>query len=157
MSGDIGTVGDVDERLVRLLEAQTLATTAQRQYDSTAEERRLRQAILAQYGQTTDSEGEDDAEDTGEKLQRNTNAQSVQQAEKEKREQAKLDSQRKKDKDKEDRYTRIYMLLLLVLFLFVTEKNKSSSEKKRKKNVKLKRAKEKGSKFIVMFVLFIII
>lgn len=84
------------------MESQTLTTTVQREYS--AEEKRLREAILAQYGQTTDSEGEEEENTVGDGLQRNTNAHAVQIAEKEKREQAKLDSQKKKDKDKEDRY-----------------------------------------------------
>lgn len=108
---------DVDEKLVRLLESQSLTTTVQREY--TAEEKKIRDAILAQYSQMTDDEDELDEVCTGsssgggggssggggsESLERNTNAFSVQQAEKEKREQAKIDSQKKKDKDKEDRY-----------------------------------------------------
>lgn len=99
--GSNSPIEDMDDKLVRLLESQTLATTVQREY--TAEEKRLREAILAQYGQTTDSEGEENDDGTGDGLQRNMNSVSVQQAEKEKREQAKLESQRKKDKDKEDR------------------------------------------------------
>lgn len=92
---------DVDDKLVRLLESQTLATTVQREH--TAEEKRLREAILAQYGQTTDSEGEEEDNGTSDRMQRNTNALTVQLAEKEKREHARLESQKKKDKDKEDR------------------------------------------------------
>lgn len=44
------SAGDVvEEKLVKLLESQTLATVQQRQY--TDEERRVRDAILAQYSQ----------------------------------------------------------------------------------------------------------
>lgn len=97
---------DVDAKLVRLLESQSLTTTVQREY--TAEERKIKDAILAQYSQMTDDEDENDDEaagDTSENgLERNKNAFVVQQAEKLKREQAKLASQQKKDKDKEDRY-----------------------------------------------------
>lgn len=45
-------VEDVDTRLARLLESQTLATTVQRQY--TADELRIREAVLAQYSQLSD-------------------------------------------------------------------------------------------------------
>lgn len=100
------SVEDVDTKLVRLLESQSLATTVQREY--TAEERKIREAILAQYSQMTDDEDEeDDVGCSGDSkeggLEKNTNVFTVQQAEKEKREQAKIDSQKKKDKDKEDR------------------------------------------------------
>lgn len=66
-----------------------------------------REAILSQYSQMTDSEGED--EDGGatveakDNLEKNINAHLVAEAEKQKREQFRLESQRKKDKDKEDR------------------------------------------------------
>lgn len=95
---------DVDVKLARLLESQSLTTTVQREY--TAEERKIKDAILAQYSQMTDDEDEnvEEAADGPENgLERNTNAFVVAQAEKMKREQAKLDSQKKKDKDKEDR------------------------------------------------------
>ena len=41
----------VEEKLVKLLESQTLATIQQRQY--TDEEKRVRDAILAQYSQVS--------------------------------------------------------------------------------------------------------
>ncbi|KAK7864277.1 hypothetical protein R5R35_009537 [Gryllus longicercus] len=98
-------VEDVDVKLARLLESQARPTTVQRTY--TEEERRIREAILAQYSQMSDQEEEEPAEgESKEKesgLARNTNAAVVAQAEKEKREKAKLESQRKKEKDKEDR------------------------------------------------------
>lgn len=98
---------DVDEKLVRLLESQSLATTVQRSY--TEEEKKIREAILAQYSQMSDEENEEDeftstggdSRENG--LEKNTNALAVHLAEKEKREQAKIESQKKKDKDKEDR------------------------------------------------------
>lgn len=40
---------DVEEKLVRLMETNTLTTTVQREY--TDEERKIRQAILSQYGE----------------------------------------------------------------------------------------------------------
>ena len=94
----------VEEKLVKLLESQTLATIQQRQY--TEEERRVRDAILAQYSQIQVQEEnefneEEDDEPLG--LEKNTNVASIQQAERERREQAKLDSQKKKEKDREDR------------------------------------------------------
>ncbi|KAG8233490.1 hypothetical protein J437_LFUL013739 [Ladona fulva] len=115
---------DVEVKLVRLLESQTLPTVAPKSY--TEEERKIREAILAQYSQMSDNEEDDDVEKTGEGsgsaavgtsaaaaaggsgggnnlLTRNTNAEEVQKAEREKRERARLESQRKKDKDKEDR------------------------------------------------------
>ncbi|KAF6215559.1 hypothetical protein GE061_010315, partial [Apolygus lucorum] len=97
---------DVEEKLVRLLEKNALSTQAPREY--TEEERKIREAILAQYGevQTSDQdyEDEEDAAEVSEKsMMKNTNVSSVVQAEKEKREKAKVDSQKKKDKDREDR------------------------------------------------------
>ncbi|RZC37554.1 coiled-coil domain-containing protein 43 [Asbolus verrucosus] len=97
---------DVDMKLVKLLESQSLATTKQKKY--TEEERKIREAILSQYSQMTDDEDENvESNQSGDhkevSLEKNTNVQSVLQAEKVKREQAKLDSQRKKEKDKEDR------------------------------------------------------
>ncbi|XP_053980632.1 coiled-coil domain-containing protein 43 isoform X2 [Hylaeus anthracinus] len=98
---------DVDVILSRVLDAQPLQTTTPRSY--TAEERGIRDAILAQYSQTADedqSEGEGEEEgmsggDCG--IEKNTNAALIVQQEREKREKAKLESQKKKEKDKEDR------------------------------------------------------
>lgn len=118
-------VEEVDSnKLVQLLEMQCLATTAQRNY--TAEEKKIREAILAKYSQMTDDEDEQDVHQecstsaeprkTGADLERNTNALSVQQAEKEKREQSKIDSQKKKDKDKEDRLEQILISCCQIAF-----------------------------------------
>ncbi|XP_017880233.1 coiled-coil domain-containing protein 43 [Ceratina calcarata] len=100
-------VEDVDVRLARMLESQSLPTTAQKSY--TEEERKIREAILAQYSQMSEEEnsegdGEEDgvsASDCG--IEKNTNVTNIIQQEKEKREKAKLESQKKKEKDKEDR------------------------------------------------------
>ncbi|XP_055596072.1 coiled-coil domain-containing protein 43 [Uranotaenia lowii] len=54
---------DVDEQLVRLLESQKLVTKVEREY--TEEERRIKQQILSQYSQLSESEHEDDDEETG--------------------------------------------------------------------------------------------
>lgn len=98
---------DVDIRLARMLESQSLPTTTQRSY--TEEEKRIRDAILAQYSQMPDEEnsegdGEDDAAGGGDGgIEKNLNAATIIQQEREKREKAKLESQKKKEKDKEDR------------------------------------------------------
>lgn len=98
---------NVDIKLAKLLESQTLATTKQKQY--TEEEKKIREAILSQYSQMTDDEDEEDdvnpcsASGDHNGFAKNTNAHAVAQAEKERREQARLDSQKKKEKDKEDR------------------------------------------------------
>ncbi|XP_018313379.1 coiled-coil domain-containing protein 43 [Mycetomoellerius zeteki] len=98
---------DVDVRLAKMLESQSLPTTTQRSY--TEEERRIREAILAQYSQMSD---EDNSEGDGEEdgagggdcgIEKNLNAATIVQQEREKREKAKLESQKKKEKDKEDR------------------------------------------------------
>lgn len=80
----------------------------------TDEERRIREAILSQYGQMSDEEGEggedtDHVKENG--LVKNLNATSVQQAEREKREKAKIESQKKKEKDKEDRLVKMLEIL----------------------------------------------
>lgn len=95
---------EVDTKLAKLLESQQLATTKQKQY--TEEEKKIREAILSQYSEMTDEEGEAEevscsGEDSG--LEKNLNAHTVAQAEKNKRDQARMDSQKKKEKDKEDR------------------------------------------------------
>lgn len=100
-------VEDVDVRLARMLESQSLPTTAQKSY--TEEERRIREAILAQYSQMSEEEnsegdGEEDAVSGGDcGIEKNTNVANIIQQEKAKREKAKLESQKKKEKDKEDR------------------------------------------------------
>ncbi|KAG6796450.1 coiled-coil domain-containing protein 43 [Apis mellifera caucasica] len=100
-------VEDVDVRLARMLESQSLPTTTQRSY--TDEEKKIREAILAQYSQMSEEEnsegdGEEDGASGGDcGIEKNTNAAAIIQQEKEKREKAKLESQRKKEKDKEDR------------------------------------------------------
>ncbi|XP_054282443.1 coiled-coil domain-containing protein 43 [Macrosteles quadrilineatus] len=97
---------NVEEKLAKLMESNVRPTTVQRSY--TEEERKIREAILAQYSQTSDQESGEEDDGGGNEgkengLFKNTNAQSVHQAEREKRERAKLDSQKKKEKDKEDR------------------------------------------------------
>ncbi len=56
---------DVDVRLARLLESQSLATTSHKS-NYTAEEKRIREAILAQYSQTSDQEESEGESDDGE-------------------------------------------------------------------------------------------
>lgn len=98
---------DVDVRLARMLESQSLPTTTQRSY--TEEEKRIREAILAQYSQMSDEDnsegdGEEDGASGGDcGIEKNLNATTIIQQEREKREKAKLESQKKKEKDKEDR------------------------------------------------------
>lgn len=104
---------DVDVQLAKLLESQKLTKKEEREY--TEEERRIKQQILSQYSQLSESEpdGEDDDDgagggaapgsSSGGGLTRNTNAADVAALVREKREQAKLESQQKKDKDKQDR------------------------------------------------------
>lgn len=98
---------DVDVRLAKMLESQSLPTTTQRSY--TEEERRIREAILAQYSQMSDEDnsegdGEEDGASGGDcGIEKNLNAATIIQQEREKREKAKLESQKKKEKDKEDR------------------------------------------------------
>lgn len=45
---------DVDVQLAKLLDTQTLATAARREY--TDEEKKIREAILSQYSQLSDNE-----------------------------------------------------------------------------------------------------
>ncbi|CAL1683722.1 unnamed protein product [Lasius platythorax] len=98
---------DVDVRLAKMLESQSLPTTTQKSY--TEEEKRIREAILAQYSQMSDEENsEGDGEEEGAGggdcgIEKNLNAATIVQQEREKREKAKLESQKKKEKDKEDR------------------------------------------------------
>ncbi|XP_066159117.1 coiled-coil domain-containing protein 43 [Euwallacea fornicatus] len=98
------TSEELNEKFAKLLESQSLTTTKEKVY--TEEQKKIREAILAQYSQMPDSdeenveggsaEGKDD-------LEKNINAHLVVEAEKQKREQSRLESQRKKEKDKEDR------------------------------------------------------
>ncbi|XP_055548817.1 coiled-coil domain-containing protein 43 isoform X2 [Wyeomyia smithii] len=103
---------DVDEQLAKLLENQKLAKKVEREY--TEEERRIKQQILSQYSQLSESEHEDVDDEPGAGgggsgstgdggLTRNTNAADVAALVREKREQAKLESQQKKEKDRQDR------------------------------------------------------
>lgn len=105
---------DVDEQLAKLLENQKLAKKEEREY--TEEERRIKQQILSQYSQLSESEPDDEDDDDGAGgggggpgpssnggLARNTNAADVAALVREKREQAKLESAQKKEKDKQDR------------------------------------------------------
>ncbi|XP_044750854.1 coiled-coil domain-containing protein 43 [Coccinella septempunctata] len=97
---------DVDTKLAKLLESRCVATTKVKEY--TAEEKKIREAILSQYSQMSDEDGDENVTvqvsgDLKENLEKNTNAQTVIHAEKLKREQAKMDSQKKKEKDREDR------------------------------------------------------
>jgi len=99
-----GSGDDLNEKLAKLLESQSLATTTQKEY--TEEEKKIREAILSQYSQMTDSDEDNEEGCSGEakdNLEKNINARLVAEAEKQKREQSRLESQKKKDKDKEDR------------------------------------------------------
>lgn len=108
---------NVEDRLAQLLEPTKQDLVVQREY--TDEEKKIREAILTQYAETSDHE--DDYEDelqesrpeaSGPILFKNLNAATVAQADKEKREQAKIDSQMKKEKDKADRY--LYFILAYI-------------------------------------------
>ncbi|XP_050081508.1 coiled-coil domain-containing protein 43 isoform X1 [Anopheles aquasalis] len=97
---------DVEVQLAKLLEGQKLATKEERAY--TEEERRIKEQILSQYSQLSESEHDDDDEEgaassSDPKLVKNTNVADVLALAKEKREQARLESQQKKEKDKQDR------------------------------------------------------
>jgi hypothetical protein len=119
---------DVDVRLARMLETQSLPTTSHKS-TYTEEEKRIREAILAQYSQMSDQEesegeGEEDGGGAGggcaggdSGLEKNTNAAAIVQALREKRERAKLESQKKKEKDKEDRYVHSVSYCYLCLCL----------------------------------------
>ncbi|GBP69985.1 Coiled-coil domain-containing protein 43 [Eumeta japonica] len=99
---------DVDVQLAKLMESQSLATTARREY--TDEEKKIREAILSQYSQLSDNEEEQEHEgvsDNPTDLVKNTNAADVAAAARERREQARLEAQRKKEKDKEDRIDKL--------------------------------------------------
>ncbi|XP_078046521.1 coiled-coil domain-containing protein 43 [Augochlora pura] len=102
-----GPMEDVDVRLAKMLESQSLPTTTQKSY--TEEERRIRETILAQYSQMSDEDhrdddGEEDDETGGDcGIEKNTNAAAILQQEKDRRGKAKLNSRRKREKDKEDR------------------------------------------------------
>lgn len=98
------TSEEVNIKLAKLLESQSLPTTKQREY--TDEEKKIRDAILSQYSETAIDENDyEEGTESDEDLHmgKNLNAQTVANAEKMKREQAKIDSQKKKEKDKEDR------------------------------------------------------
>ncbi|XP_058059442.1 coiled-coil domain-containing protein 43 [Anopheles bellator] len=106
-TGSFKPTMDVEVRLAKLLEGQKLATKVEeREY--TEEERRIKEQILSQYSQLSESDHEDADEEGGAsssdpKLVKNTNFADVLALAKEKREQAKLESQQKKEKDKQDR------------------------------------------------------
>ncbi|EEB17396.1 coiled-coil domain-containing protein, putative [Pediculus humanus corporis] len=97
---------DMDVRLAKLMESQAKPTIVTRN-NYTDEEKRIRDAILQQYGQMSDDENDKDEEEgengSENSIVKNINVAAVKQAEKEKREKAKIDSQKKKEKDKEDR------------------------------------------------------
>lgn len=93
---------EVNIKLAKLLESQSLPTTKQREY--TAEERKIRDAILSQYSETPVEENDcEEGNEHDKGIEKNLNAQTVANVEKLKREQARIDSQKKKEKDKEDR------------------------------------------------------
>lgn len=92
-------VEDVDTKLAKLMESNSLPTTVVRQ-QYTAEELRIREQILAQYSQVELDECEDDdapntsggatAATTDPMMQKNTNASDVAQLAKERREQVRF-------------------------------------------------------------------
>uniref|UniRef100_G3MKH8 Coiled-coil domain-containing protein 43 n=1 Tax=Amblyomma maculatum TaxID=34609 RepID=G3MKH8_AMBMU len=111
---------NVEAKLVSLMEEQAKSVVAEKK--QTLEEQKLRQAILAQYGEVSDGEEDVVTKSSAEPvtnpaaagathkehyapklLARNTNAEHVAQAEKEKREQSKQEHERKKAQDKLNR------------------------------------------------------
>ncbi|CAG2188358.1 unnamed protein product [Mytilus edulis] len=80
-----------------------------KQLSNIKEEKERKAAILAQYGHVSDEEDDDRPDDPGgdnqdsSLLQKNVNAESVANLEKEKREKSKIESDKKKEKDKTDR------------------------------------------------------
>ncbi|KAH7969115.1 coiled-coil domain-containing protein 43 isoform X1 [Rhipicephalus sanguineus] len=112
---------NVEAKLVSLMEEQAKSVVAEK--NLSAEEQKLRQAILAQYGEVSDGEEEVVTKSSTESvappaasgvahkehyvpklvLARNTNAENVAQAEKEKREHSKQEHERKKAQDKLNR------------------------------------------------------
>lgn len=113
---------NVEAKLVSLMEEQAKSVVAEK--NLSVEEQKLRQAILAQYGEVSDGEEEVVAKPSVESvapaacasagatpkehyvpklLARNTNAETVAQAEKEKREHSKQEHERKKAQDKLNR------------------------------------------------------
>lgn len=102
---------DVGAKLAVIMEKQ--AQSVVRESMHTAEEKMMREAILAQYSHVSDEEDDyySDTEDRGNNtnsapssiLPRNENVHSVVQAEKEKREKAKAESEKKKAQDKLNR------------------------------------------------------
>ncbi|KAH8026075.1 hypothetical protein HPB51_015424 [Rhipicephalus microplus] len=105
--GEIAWKYNVEAKLVSLMEEQAKSVVAEK--NLSVEEQKLRQAILAQYGEVSD--GEDNLADmfldllvtSLAVLARNTNAENVAQAEKEKREHSKQEHERKKAQDKLNR------------------------------------------------------
>lgn len=92
---------EVDIKLKELADQHCLPTKPKKY---TEEEKKIKEAILAQYSQMSDDEdAEGEGESSSSAMQKNTNAYNVAQAEKEKREISRLESQKKKEKDKEDR------------------------------------------------------
>ncbi|PSN42818.1 hypothetical protein C0J52_12665 [Blattella germanica] len=57
---NVGSGEDMEVKLVKLLESQPRPTTVQRTY--TEEERRIREAILAQYSQMSDQDDDDETD-----------------------------------------------------------------------------------------------
>uniref|UniRef100_L7M0E7 Coiled-coil domain-containing protein 43 n=1 Tax=Rhipicephalus pulchellus TaxID=72859 RepID=L7M0E7_RHIPC len=112
---------NVEAKLVSLMEEQAKSVVAEK--NLSVEEQKLRQAILAQYGEVSDGEEEVVTKSSAESvvapsvasgaapkehyvpklLARNTNAENVAQAEKEKREHSKQEHERKKAQDKLNR------------------------------------------------------
>lgn len=95
-------IENVDEKLARLLESNVRLGETTHACNYTDEQLKIREAILSQYGHADDLDDEYE-EDDKDDLEKNTNASSIHQAEKEKREKAKLENQKKKERDKLER------------------------------------------------------
>lgn len=109
---------EVDIKLKELADQHCLPTKPKKY---TEEEKKIKEAILAQYSQMSDDEdAEGEGESSSSAMQKNTNAYNVAQAEKEKREISRLESQKKKEKDKEDRlvFFKLVSFLLAHFFCF---------------------------------------
>ncbi|XP_063406907.1 coiled-coil domain-containing protein 43-like [Mytilus edulis] len=96
------------KQLSNMLENQKIESVKPKE-NLSKEEKERKAAILAQYGHVSDEEDDDRPDDPGgdsqdsSLLQKNVNAESVANLEKEKREKSKIESDKKKEKDKTDR------------------------------------------------------
>jgi len=102
-AGDKKPKVDFEDQLSKIMEQQNISATVVDKPKIAVSDKKLKEAILKQYAEISDCEDEDEADDEGADMPKNSNREEVAKEEQERRERLKAQSAAKREKDKLDR------------------------------------------------------